>query len=89
VRGGEDSGTLGESSRREPVMNVARRKVRKRAIVVVVVVTVEDDANDNTTSVTPPARHTAHVFAFTNVDLPSAYTPPLVEGGAWDSSTWA
>jgi RHS repeat-associated protein len=44
------------------------------------------DGNDNTTSVTPPARP-AHVFAFTNVDLTSAYTPPTVEGGAWDPAT--
>jgi YD repeat-containing protein len=49
-------------------------------------VSVGYDGNDNTTSVTPPARP-AHVFTFTNVDLTSAYTPPTVEGDAWDPAT--
>jgi len=37
------------------------------------------DGNGNLTSVTPPGK-SAHLFAYTAVDLPSAYTPPTVSG---------
>ncbi len=38
------------------------------------------DANGNLTSVTPPGKP-AHVFTYTDADLPEEYVPPAVPGG--------
>ena len=43
------------------------------------VITYSYDANGNLTSVTPPGK-SAHDFAYSAVDLPSTYTPPIVSG---------